>query len=86
MSNSINILDFDEVNKIVDLISNELFPAIRSDSERGVSPDDLYAVLLDKMGRKRTVKKMDVMWASYVACVVIAQRIISEEKAGELAI
>ena len=86
MSKSINIKDFDEVNKIVDLISNRLFPPIRNDVERGVSPDDLYATLLDRMGRKRTVKKMDVMWAVYVACVAIAHRIVSEEKAGELAV
>jgi len=86
MSKSINIRNFDEVNKIVDLISNHLFPPIRNDIKQGVSRDDLYATLLDKMGRKRTVKKMDVMWATYVACFAIAHRIISEEKAGELAI
>jgi len=86
MSKSINIRNFDEVNRLVELIANELFPAIRKDIRGGVSPDDLYATLLDKMERKRTARKKDVMWATYVACVAIVHRIVSEEKAGELAI
>ena len=86
MSKSINIRDFDEVNRMVDLIANRLFPPIREDVRRGVAPSDLYATLLDKMSRKRTVRKADVMWASYVACIAIAHRIFSEEKAGELAV
>ena len=86
MSKSINIRNFDEVNKLVELISNELFPAIRRDVKKGVSPSDMYATLLDKMKRKRTVRKKDVMWASYVSCVAIVHRILSEEKAGELVV
>ena len=85
MSKSINIRDFDSVNEFCEMIADRLFPAIREDINKGESLDDMYATLLDKMGRKKTVSKKDVMWASFVTTFAISRKILAEEKAGMFA-